>query len=206
MEAPRKAAFPLRRAIVILWLTASGLCGGWWVAAVRKAEAERDSGFPLNVRPAPGPALTEAAPPTQAVSGSELETSHFDPDLRNASADFEPVPDWIPRPPDARDVRVHHATLRSDGLQEGEIAYTLEAGPVGAIAWARAALEAAGLQPAAGERLNFASPSLTRRCRVDISSPDGSTVLTLTYTATNHQSGCACPTCQGAPPASPSPP
>lgn len=112
-----------------------------------------------------------------------------------ASDDFIHVPEWMPRPEQAVAVSAADATLRSDGLREGTVSYTLKLGLADAADWLGNSLAAAGLQAEAGQA-SYVSESPPRRCDVEKQplSPE-LTRITLRYQATDHGSGCHCPTC-----------
>ncbi len=189
----------MRRAAPALVLLAAFLFGVGWMAAGKKWNRERgpDAAPAAMADPGHSSKTSPAAGLPAGMPDPAQQAAVFDPDTIYASAGFEPVPAWLPRPRDARNVRVNAATLRSDGLQEGEIAYTLPSGPEQALAWAGTALGGAGLHLEAAGSLQYASPGTGRRCAASVEAAAGSTILTLTYSATDHQSGCACPTCEG---------
>lgn len=119
-----------------------------------------------------------------------------------ASDEFIHVPEWIPRPQEAISASVDDASLRSDGLREGAVRYTLAAGTSETAEWLSRSLANAGLQVTA-DGSSYASTSLSRRCGVEMEhlSPE-QTRITLRYQASDHGGGCPCPTCHGPEPAS----
>lgn len=112
-----------------------------------------------------------------------------------SSLDFTHVPDWMPRPNEAISVSAEDASLRSDGLREGTIRYTLASGMAETGEWLRQALAAAGLE-ATESGTSYASESRYRRCEVETEqlSPE-QTRITLHYRSTDHSDACPCSIC-----------
>ena len=112
-----------------------------------------------------------------------------------ASEEFQHVPAWIPRPADAIAVGVQDATLRSDGLKEGMIHYTMAMENAATAAWLHESLTKHGMEAQADGR-SWQSPAPRRFCRISLDAPDaGQTRLRLEYRGLDHGTGCTCPTC-----------
>lgn len=132
-----------------------------------------------NPRPAPS-GLPAWAPATFTPLDEELEHQ---------------LPDWIPRPVQARSAEGADLARRSDGHFSGVVQFGFEGNADDPLEDIIRSLEDNGLSRK-GDGMNFHSEEPPRDCSVAVRhSDDGSLIVTLTYEGHSHGDGCACPTC-----------
>ena len=155
-------------------------------------EAKAKSTADLTVTRAPELVMPREVPQRKLVSS---QPPLADVAAVYASEEFAHVPEWIPRLPHAVSAAAEDATLRSDGLREGTVRFTLASGLSATTEWLGQTLAQAGLH-AGADASSYASESPPRHCEVKTESISVNlTRITLRYEASDHSQGCVCPTC-----------
>jgi len=139
--------------------------------------------------------LPEILIPQAEESAGAIPTpaAHYD------TEDFTHVPNWIPRPVNARAASAEDASLRSDGVVEGTVRLEFGSEIPDALQSVATHLEMAGMLPDASGTI-FSSEDPPRRCEVETSSAAGGGIkVSIAYQGIDHEKGCRCPTCGGTP-------
>jgi type IV secretory pathway VirB10-like protein len=146
---------------------------------------------PLDSLPSSQAAKPETPPPGAVESTAIV----LPPDYE--AEDFTHVPDWIPRPVNARKASAKDASLRSDGLVEGTVRFEFSGETTDALEAISSQLEAAGMLPEPGGGV-FSSENPSRRCEVQMApAAGGGIMVSLSYQGIDHEKGCKCATCSG---------
>lgn len=198
---------PARRRAVVYAVLLTVLTGGAFLAAKRLEPGSGHLATAPGTSPqrsvrkpiAEAPVVPLTLPGTLETLGNPGEVPPAPPGAVYASEAFLHVPVWIPRPADAIKVTVEDATLRSDGLREGRVTYTLAMDAATATSWLELHLTQQGMA-AQTDRRSWQSLAARRFCRITWDAATaGRTGLRLEYQEPDHGSGCACPTCHGSP-------
>jgi hypothetical protein len=164
-------------------------------AAVAPAEEERRQSKPTDLPSSPS--VTDTQPKASVPRLGESTETAVPPEPNYDTEDFIHVPDWIPRPVNARAASAEDASLRSDGLVEGTVRFEFAGETTEAINAITAHLESAGMLPEPGGGV-FSSENPSRRCEVQMApAAGGGIMVSLTYQGIDHEKGCKCATCSG---------